>query len=257
MPYKIKYGYELDSRELKHINISEKFDSISSGIVDEGGVTIVGGYTGMGKSLALLHMAVLASQSVPVLYFSCENLETEDGRRWNSVIDQYCLRSDKETLNNFRCLNISDVDLGEGECYASILSSAIDELGARILFIDGSETLTDDVDVDSGVQSNIIGKKFAIEVERLGREKHIPVVMGWQLGNQCVGKPFEELGPSDFMKSLGVCQKAIQCYVIGRNAANKRCLRIVKSRVNYNYKNPQICLEDDAGRFNLRDDLPF
>lgn len=228
-----------DLPKLEFLDTGTSFDGICGGIPRKA-ITVVSGYSGNGKSFALLHLAASLSEKYRILYVSVENVPQIDIDRFNEVPKHYNINS-----NNIFYWNIAQ----DGTPYEDItetIKNIIKVEDFDALFIDGGDILMEGED---GAKMYVNGNKLMQEWKMFAEVCNMAVVVSWQLGRESEKKKIDEIGTSDIAQSIGVIRYASLVIAVKSNKKNQEWwLKATKARFNYDYEPYNVFNE---GKFDL------
>lgn len=234
--------------EIEHINCGTKMDAITNGFC-VGEVHIISGNPKNGKSLALLHSAILCAISgKKVCYLSLENAKEEDHRRVMDAITTYNFA--EEDLYNLNNLNFMFLQ-GQDKILENYVKPSTQE-DFDIIYIDGSEYLNPPG--DSGADINKKGRIIIRELRKYSSEspRKAPIIISWQNNKLAIDKSIKDVTPADLGGSYGLAQVAVSIWMIIKDLKKKTWqMRLLCSRERYDEKMDTINVRDENGNFNL------
>lgn len=230
---------EKDLPKLEFLKTKTEFDSICGGIPKKA-ITVVSGYSGNGKSFALLHLASALSQDYKVLYVSVENVPQIDIERFKAVPAHYNINN-----KNIVYYNVAY----DGTPYDEVTKKIERQLAVEhydALFIDGGDIL---MEGDDGSKMYANGNKLMQRWKAIGEFCDMAVVVSWQLGRESEKKKIDEIGTSDIAQSIGVVRYASLVLAVKAIKKDQQWwLKATKARFNYNYEPYNVFNE---GNFDL------
>lgn len=178
--------------ELQFLSTGVKqFDKLSGGIPC-GGITIVAGATGNGKSMLLMHIASNIARNARILYISVENLPEVDKKRFNSLPYNF-------DRNNFDYVGVQMQRISDYEQLAKDIVEAITTLHYKAVFIDGGDILIEGVD---GATMYENGNSFMKELLASCSVNKTAIIVSWQLSRGAIQKKIEDIDTCDVATSM-------------------------------------------------------
>lgn len=232
--------------EIQHIKSGSKLDIVTNGFAC-GEIHIISGSPKNGKSLALLHSAMLCAMSgKKVCYLSLENSEYEDHKRILDAITTYGFEDDD--LINLENLYLMFLQ-GQDKLLETYIKPAINE-DFDIIYIDGSEYLNPPG--DNGADINKKGKIIIRTLREyiMNSEKKPPVVISWQNNRLAVEKPLSQMTVGDLSGSYAMAQVAVSVWMIVKGKKSWQ-MKLLCSRERYDEAHDTIEVRDANGNFNL------
>lgn len=234
--------FNTDLPELEFIKTDTHFDKILKGNgLPRRGITTISGYSGNGKSFALMHIAGALTKRYKVLYLSVENAIQVDMQRIKELPERY-----GANLDNFSYENVAQDNLG----YQEILG----ELGKHLkagnvdydaIFIDGADILCGG---DTGSEMYSQGNTVMQYLKAVSEGLNCAVVISWQLTRDSEKKTIFDIGTSDIAQSIGVVRYS-SLVVAVKKKDREWWLKGTKARFDYDYS--PVSVNDSQGRFSL------
>ena len=228
---------------------SYSFDNIVGGII-QGGITVIAGGTGQGKSMVGLHLASLLSKENKVLYLSIENAIQIDIKRFKKTLEIY-----DYDVDNISYINAILYD----ESYTEILKTCLEKIKSQeynILVIDGADLMFKDT--DDGAKMFKEGEDFMKILHKTLSDTSSSCILTWQLNRGGImKKTIDDIDTSDIATSMGIVKYASQVYAVKRQlkdekSPNKWFLRLIKTRTEANWDHATINILDDKNVINLK-----
>ena len=196
---------------LKEFNLAENFIKTNCCIFDDvrgllcGGIHVLGGASGHGKSLALLKLAELCASAGngSILYVSVENDICTDYSRFK--FDKYS--------NNIDYVNVAfqDINLDHLKYY---IYNTLEQDKYNYVFIDGLELCLDNTRESSDLYTS--GNDLFHDIRARIVNKNTAVVLSWQLRRDTNLSSIDKISIDDFATSMGIVRYASQVYCILR-----------------------------------------
>lgn len=232
--------------EIQHINCGTKMDMVTNGF-SKGEIHLISGSTKNGKSLALLHSAILCAMSgKKVCYLSLENSEIEDHRRLEEAIITYGFEdNDLINLENLYFMFLQ----GQDKILENYVKPSTME-DFDIIYIDGSEYLNPPG--DNGADINKKGKIIIRELRKYLMESPYqpPLVISWQNNKLAIEKSISQMTVGDLGGSYAIAQVAASVWMIVKGKKNWQ-MKLLCARERYDDAHDTIEVRDANGNFNL------
>ena len=249
----LKEYLEMDIPDIEfYKTTSYCFDNIVGGII-KGGITVVAGGTGQGKSMVGLHLASLLSKNEKVLYLSIENAIQIDMKRFRKSMDLY-----RATPENITYINAILYD----ESYKEILNSCLEMVKNQeyqIFVIDGADLMFKDQ--EDGAKMFKEGEDFMKVLHKTLSDTSSSCILTWQLNRGGITKKIEEIDTSDIATSMGIVKYASQVYAVKRQVKESKdkkenikddwCLRLIKTRTEAKWDKSTINILDERNNINF------
>ena len=250
----LKDYLELDFPPVEFIKTGAKnFDNIVGGIL-KGGITVIAGGSGQGKSMVGLHLASLLSKENKVLYASMENDVRIDLKRFNDVLSKKIYDIN---INNINYVN-AGCEIDENNMLLSnkdIFNNLINEIpNYDIVVIDGLDLLVDlsEDGAELYKNGNLLMKLLHKSLKENGLETAI--IITWQMNRNANVKKIEELNQYAIGTSMGIIRYASHVYGVCR-FENNWYLKLMKSRTEFNIDASYIDILDQYNNINLNNAL--
>ena len=251
----LKDYLELDFPPVEFIKTGAKnFDNIVGGIL-KGGITVIAGGSGQGKSMVGLHLASSLSKENKVLYASMENDVRIDLKRFNDIISKNIYEIN---INNINYVN-AGCEFDENNMLLSnkdIFNNLIQEIpNYEIIVIDGLDLLVDlsEDGADLYKNGNLLMKLLHKSLKENGLEK-TAIIITWQMNRNANVKKIEELNQYAIGTSMGIIRYASHVYGVCR-FENNWYLKLMKSRTEFNIDSSCIDILDTYNNINLNNAL--
>lgn len=228
---------------------SYSFDLIVGGII-QGGITVIAGGTGQGKSMVGLHLASLLSKDNKILYLSIENAIQIDIKRFKKTCEIYDYNA-----NNIAYINAILYE----ESYKDILTYCLEKVKSQefnILVIDGADLMFKDG--DDGAKMFKEGEDFMKILHKTLSDTSSSCILTWQLNRGGImKKTIEDIDTSDIATSMGIVKYASQVYAVKRQLKDEKnpskwFIRLIKTRTEANWEQSIMNILDEDNNINLK-----
>ena len=234
----------------------------------EGGIHLVAGATGSGKSMFLLHSAIQVAKANPnktVFYISFENDPRIDKSRFVKALDTYHIES--STLDNlYFVLGASESDdmfkksskpivaLAKEKSTATLSDLFDTELAKdNIFFIDGAEYQMSSAKEGSELFEQ--GQKLMAMMSKCALKNNACIICSWQLVRGTNDKKIEKLSCDDISMSIAVARIATTIWAIKKTGDSWGIINI-KSRQEVLEEPRAFSLYDRNHNFTVKCQTP-
>lgn len=235
--------YELDIPEIEFIKTgAQNFDDIVGGII-KGGITVVAGGSGQGKSLIGLHLASLLSATNKIHYISIENALQIDLKRFSDLSSK---RIYSMNMYNIDYENANMIDDSYSALFKSIVATMNDY---DVIVIDGLDLMIDVAEdgADMYKNGNILMKNLH---NALKDNPFVSIIITWQMNRNSNVKKIDELNQYAIGTSMGIVRYASHVYGVAR-IDKQWFLKLMKSRTEFNIDKQYINILDYDNNVNL------
>lgn len=227
-----------------------------------GGIHLIAGSTGSGKSLFLLHTAVqtaLNNQDTNVFYLSFENDPRVDKSRYLQSLKTYNVQNLSRVNNLYFVLDIQDCDdvftkkttisrLAKKD-ESKVTLSQIFNIDNSIIFVDGAEYQM--TSASEGSELFKQGKELMTLMSESSKKHNTVIVSSWQLCRGTSDKKIEKLSCDDISMSIAVARIATTIWAIKKSPDNWQIVNI-KSRQEVLEEPRAYTLYDKNHHFNVQ-----
>ncbi len=224
-----------------------------------GGIHLIAGATGSGKSLFLLHSAIqtaINNQDTPVVYISFENDIRIDRDRYIKALDTYHIVDPLDNLIFVLDANDCDdvfsrsIDLTIQKKKENIDTlSDLFKIPNSIIFVDGAEYQMSGADDGSKLFEQ--GKKLMTLMSDSAKKNNSCIICAWQFARGTSHTKIENLSTDDLSMSIAVARIATTVWAIKKTPTDWQIINI-KSRQEVIDEPKAFSLYDRNHKFNVK-----
>ncbi len=241
----------LTFEDMKFIKTNCKcIDSTLNGLV-EGGIHLIAGATGNGKSLLLLHLALNIAKTRQVFYISLENDIRIDNVRFKLAKKQYGI-----TSASFLYMNGIDTSFVIGRNQEvkknKTLLDLLGDYNDAVVVIDGPEYITSGKD---GTEMYNSGNDLVRKLQDLCKSNNLTFLLSWQMQRGSNNVKIEDISTDYLSTSIGAPRVASSVWCIKKdNVKRNWALICLKSRTEIYNDIKAYPLSDEKNKFDIRID---